>query len=174
MDPATIALILAGLQTASGIAGMFRKKPKYPAYQGYSPELKSRILGQIKERIGDQSRGTLGTLESGAIRRGFGRSGQMGQIARDVAIAGDKDYANAVTDLERAEVDRYQQYLLGKYGAQSADYAAGGEAAAGAAGSGISQLIQLLAGLNTGGGSGSGSGMLGFKPKYFTQYGQKG
>ncbi len=169
MDPATISMILAGLQSAGGLAGLFRSKPKYPSYQGYSPELKARLLGQIKERVGDQTKGTLGTLESGAIRRGFGRSGQMGQIARDVAIAGDRDYANAVTNLDQSEVDKRNQYNMGKFAYQNADYQAGGQVAGGALGGGLSALYELLMRRDSGSGgsTGSGSGMLGLKPQYF-------
>lgn len=154
MDPLTIMAILSGLQTAGGLAGMFRKKPKapkFPEYRGYSPELKARILEQIKGRIGSQTKDAQGTLEAGAIRRGFGQSGQMGQIARDVTIAGNKDYSDAVTGLERSEADRYQDYIMaraghqrGNYGTQMGEYGMGSFAAGGAFGGGLSALYELL------------------------------
>ena len=144
MDPMTISLILSGLQTAGGLAGMFRKKPKYPAYQGYSPELKARLLNQIKERIGSQTNSTMGTLESGAIRRGFGKSGTMGKIARDVTIAGNQDYTNAVTNLDKEEVGNLNAYNMSKFGYQNQDYQNAGGSASGALGGGLGSLYETL------------------------------
>ena len=151
MDPLTIAAILSAVQAAGGIAGMFRKKPKYPAYQ---PRDTEALKATLKQDIGESARESLGTLSAGAIRRGFGQSGQMGQIARDVEIASNKDYSRGITGIESQEADRYMNYLLGKYGAQSGQYQSESQGYGSMFGGGVSNLMTLLMNRNQGGGTG--------------------
>lgn len=98
------------------------KKPKLSYQEALSPEEEARYLDAVRRRITERTGESQQALTQGAIGRGFGSSGQIGAIQRRLALAGNRDYATAVTGLEGAKAGRLQQWREMMAGFQHKDY----------------------------------------------------
>ena len=142
-----IAAGLSGLGALSGLFGLGKKEPKLPTAEelagGLSPEMEERFISGLSRRLEKRGAKDIASVRQAAASRGAFRSGQLPILEADVK----SDILDRISEARtQIEMDRSQglasaqRFLAGE---KMRRFESGQEAAGGALGTNLQNLLRL-------------------------------